>query len=447
MRGETRSTFPYRRLFWKWHLYAGLLGAPLLILIAVTGAILVFSPEIDHALRPDLWRIEPPGESRRAAQQDQSLLDVVRGRFPKSKILQYRQNDRPDKPYQFLLLTPGIAGLHDVWINPYSGEVVGERARETSFVRIVEQLHRRLLTGEIGSSIIELVTGWGIVLSLTGLFLWWPRTLRQLRQGLSVPTTGGAYKLNWRLHNALGGWFAAVILLLALTGMVFSTFTGAMYGKAMSATGGTRNPLFQPPKSTVIEEASRASLDPMLEQVRREAGPEGRFHVLLPGQPDGSVVFNDLRHERPEWTRLGDFRIWAFDQYSGKLLQRSGWDDLHPMFRFRILSLVIHFGSIYGLPTKILAVAASLAMTVLAVSGVLIWWWKRQRHAARANRPAPQESAAPVIPAAPISRSLVALCIGVGLVFPTIGASYLFLAAWELGTFWLRRASGRNLTA
>ncbi len=46
MSEAARRPFPYRRLFWKWHLYAGLFGTPLLILIAVTGAVLVFSPEI-----------------------------------------------------------------------------------------------------------------------------------------------------------------------------------------------------------------------------------------------------------------------------------------------------------------------------------------------------------------------------------------------------------------
>ena len=130
----------------------------------------------------------------------------------------------------------------------------------------------------------------------------------------------------------------------------------------MSATGGERNPLFRPPKSTASPGSGPASLDPMLAQIRREAGPDVRCHVLFPGEKDGSVVFTDLRSERPAWSGLGDFRIWAFDQFDGRLLQRSGWGDLHPLFQFRFLSLVIHFGSIYGLPTKILAVVACLAM-------------------------------------------------------------------------------------
>lgn len=439
MNAPRRPPFPYRRLFWKWHLYAGLFGTPLLILIAVTGAILVFSPEIDHALRPDLWVIQAPTESQQKSPSDQALLEGVRSRFPKSKILQYRQNDALDKPYQFLLITPGIKGLHDVWVNPYTGEMVGERARETSFVRIVEQLHRRLLTGEVGSSIIELITGWAIVLSLTGLFLWWPRTLRQLEQGLSVPRTGGAYKVNWRLHNAVGGWTAVLILLLAVTGMVFSTFSGAMYGKLMSATGGERNPLFRPPKSTASPDNGPASLDPMLAQIRQEAGPEVRCHVLFPNEKDGSLVFTDLRAERPEWSGLGDFRIWAFDPFDGRLLERSGWDDLHPLFQFRFLSLVIHFGSIYGLPTKILAVLACLAIPVLSVTGFLIWWWKRRRQASRAaQEPASPESES----TQPIAARIVAVCLAIALLFPTIGVSFLVLVAWEwLCRFFVRRPS------
>src|SRR5262245_14166555 len=55
--GREQRPFNYRQLFWKWHLYAGLFGAPLMILIALTGAILVFGPEIDRLIRPELWHI------------------------------------------------------------------------------------------------------------------------------------------------------------------------------------------------------------------------------------------------------------------------------------------------------------------------------------------------------------------------------------------------------
>src|SRR5687768_8144200 len=137
--------FNCRKLFWKWHKYAGLFGGPLLILIAITGAILVFSPEIDRLLRPDLWTIAAPSKGASSMVSDQAMIDLVRQKHPGERIIVYNQSSHPHEPYQFLLLGKPGDGIHDVWVNPYTGGVVGERMRETAFVRIVEQLHRRLL--------------------------------------------------------------------------------------------------------------------------------------------------------------------------------------------------------------------------------------------------------------------------------------------------------------
>jgi uncharacterized iron-regulated membrane protein len=427
MTAQPPSRYPYRHLFWKWHLYSGLLGTPLLILIAVTGAILVFAPEIDHWLRPDLWRIEPA--TAVAGVSDQSLFDTVRARHPDVPILSYKQNTRPDEPYQFMLFKPGMSGVLDVWINPYSGELVGERHRETAFVRIMEQLHRRLLTGEIGSSIIELMTGWGIVLCLTGLFMWWPRTRRQLRQGLTTTTRGGAYRFVWRLHNAVGGWTAAAILILALTGMVFSTFTGAMYQRVAKAAGAT-NPLFQGPQSTVVPGASTVSLDVVIAQARREAAGVP-FSVQIPAKPDGGIIIHTLTNSRASLGELLRTRSWSFDRYSGKLLQTAGWSEVHPIRQFWYYSLVLHFGSVFGLPTKILATLACLAIPILGFTGYLIWWWKGRREKRTTRVVAAGARELPVRLQASISKGLVACLIVVCLVFPVIGASFLLVALVE----------------
>jgi uncharacterized iron-regulated membrane protein len=431
--------FDYRRLFWKWHLYAGLFGSPLLILIALTGAILVFGPEIDHALRPDLWHIQPPpvGTSASSAISDQPLIDTVRSQFPKSKLNSYRQNDHPHEPYQFLLLTPGVRGVHDVWIDQYTGHIVGERHREYSSVRIAEQLHRRLLTGEIGSSIIEFITGWCIVLTLTGFYLWWPKSWRQLYNGIVPTFRGSAYKVNWRLHNTIGAWTAAVLLVLAVSGMVFSTFTGGMFIRLVALTGGPKR---AKPAATAKPEATAklVSIDDLLRKVRAEAPAGAQFNVQLPREADTSVVISTLRPERATWADRKDYRTWTFDAVSGTLVKHTTWDDQHPLLKFRQLSLVIHFGSIFGLPTKIIAFVACLAIPFLAVTGFLIWWWKRLGKSAVATRPAAASRSTSPVPAAPVSRWVVAALVGLCLIFPTIGVSFFAVIAFEALRYWWR---------
>jgi hypothetical protein len=40
------------RAIWRWHFYAGLIVAPFLLILAVTGSIYLFNDEIDDALYP-----------------------------------------------------------------------------------------------------------------------------------------------------------------------------------------------------------------------------------------------------------------------------------------------------------------------------------------------------------------------------------------------------------
>ncbi|WP_419192970.1 PepSY-associated TM helix domain-containing protein [Kolteria novifilia] len=424
---KRRQRFNYRKLFWRWHKLAGLLGGPLLVLIALTGAILVFSPEIDDWLRPDLKVIESPIPNAEPI-SDQAMIDLVREHVPDKRLLLYFQGEHSHEPYQFLLIGNPKEGLHDVWVNPYSGEIVGDRMRETAFVRIVEQIHRRLLTGEVGSSIVEFITGWGIVLVLTGLFMWWPRNLKALRHGLTVPFRGSGYKINWRLHNAVGAWIAVFILLMCLTGMVFSTYSGKIYRSIMQATGGAFGSSVT---STPTPGTATVSVDKVLEVIRNEVGQDAPLTVFLPNGEKACYVVQSRREERPVWTNRHDYRRWSFDQYSGEMLKRETWHDVHPMMRFWILSLTIHYGSFIGWPTKILAIVACLTLPILAVTGYLIWWWKRRARVNSASGPSAVSNRVAARAPAPVPKGLIVCLVGVGIVFPTIGVSFLALLGWE----------------
>lgn len=432
-----QRSFPYRKLFWKWHLYAGLLGGPLLILIAITGALLVFSPEIDEWLRPDLWIIEPAAaEINSQPVSDQTMVETVQTRFPKETIVLYRQNQRPDQPYQFLLFGNPKEGIHDVWVNPYTGEITADRMRETAFVRIVEQLHRRLLSGEIGSSIIELITGWGIVLTLTGCFLWWPRTAKALWNGLTLSFRGSAYKINWRLHNTVGVWVAFFVLMMCLTGMVFSTYSGKLYRSVMTATDFNKTAATASLKSVPQSGKSPVSIDQLIKKVRLDLPENVPLNVRWPRDKTGCFVITTDRNLRPLWSDRSQFQTWTFDQYSGEQLAFSHWDDLHPMRQFSAFSMTVHYGSIFGLPTKLIALVACLGVPILAITGYLIWWWKRKGKRQKLNQRRTQTNQTETRKNPPIPKTLFALLIIVGIVFPTIGLSFLLLLAYEMIRFW-----------
>ena len=65
------------RSVWRWHFYAGIIVAPFLLILAVTGAIYLFNDEINDVLYPELRFAAENGErvplSRIAASAAQAL--------------------------------------------------------------------------------------------------------------------------------------------------------------------------------------------------------------------------------------------------------------------------------------------------------------------------------------------------------------------------------------
>src|SRR5690606_19690096 len=92
---------------------------------------------------------------------------------------------------------------------------------------------------------IEVVAGWAIVLVVSGIFLWWPRG----RAGGVFSLRGRPAQRNWwrDLHAVTGVAACAAILFLAVTGMPWSAFWGAQFGRLTNEWGlGLPSHLFGP---------------------------------------------------------------------------------------------------------------------------------------------------------------------------------------------------------
>ncbi len=57
---EARKPRLYR-VIWRWHFYAGLIVAPILLVAAITGGLYVFHAELSGWLYQDLYFVEPTG--------------------------------------------------------------------------------------------------------------------------------------------------------------------------------------------------------------------------------------------------------------------------------------------------------------------------------------------------------------------------------------------------
>lgn len=164
-----RESTSFYNLAWRWHFYAGLFVIPFMILLSITGIIYLFKPQLDAWMYADLMQV-PVAEQRLSADQQ---LAIVREAYPQATVSKYLPPAVQDRSAQFVINQGGQE--LNLFVDPYNGSLLGAQDALWNLQAVVRKLHGDLLIGTVGDRLIELAAGWGIVLVVSGLYLWWPR--------------------------------------------------------------------------------------------------------------------------------------------------------------------------------------------------------------------------------------------------------------------------------
>ena len=195
-----------------------------IMLICFSGAMLVFEKEIMEWSNPSLYRVKPTGYSPLALDE---LYEKALATLPDivqiTGITVFPEHDRT---YQINLSKPHRASIY---INPYTGEVMGKNER-LPFFRTMFKMHRWMLGSArsedggmgIGKLIVGISTLMFVFVLLSGIVIWWPRNRKMLMNRLSFKLRKGWRRLWYDLH-VVGGMYALVLLLaMAMTGLTWS---------------------------------------------------------------------------------------------------------------------------------------------------------------------------------------------------------------------------------
>lgn len=352
-----------RRFLLNLHLWAGLVGGVFLILSGITGSLMVFENEIDRALNPKLTWVTS-GENHLTLTEMKSRLEE---KYPGRAVAGFLIPPRSDIAWGAALQskTPGSGAPLDVTFNPFTGDVLGTESERNNFVRYVHSFHLRLMMGDAGTLLVSLAAVLLLVLSLSGVVLWWPRKL------LKVNWRSQTNQLNFELHQALGIYLSFFLMIFAITALVIHWENAAtrMANRIANSADVPPFPRLQPLSANSVT----LSPDRLLSIAESAAPGAHATWILLSANPVRIAM------KYPE-DRTPSGRTNLFiDAYTGNVVfhlnSRSG-----PL-GYRLVKLwnrEIHTGDIGGLPTRILACVISLTLPVMAVTGPLIWWNRRQ---------------------------------------------------------------------
>lgn len=350
-----------RKVILKAHMYAGLCVGLLLAMSGLTGSLLVFGDELDGLLNPSLLRVEPRDE--RATLED--VLSSVQRAFPNERAARIRFPREREGTYEVCF--EAKQDPRCAYVDPHTASVLGSRVPARSFKGRLFYLHRRLLSGETGETIIGIGGILLLLMSLSGLFLWWPGR-GNLSRGWKIRWKGGKYRVSYDLHRMLGVCAVLFLSVTAFTGaaMVFRpSFEGALNRLGSNAPPTTTRPM------SVARPGDRVSLDEIMRRADA-ALPQGETTLLtLPATPTAAVTVR--KKLESEWHPNGRSLV-HLDQYSGQPLAVENSLQAPTGTRIGGNLYPIHTGRWGGLGTRALQALTGCALLFLSITGILMFW-------------------------------------------------------------------------
>jgi uncharacterized iron-regulated membrane protein len=353
-----------RRLWLNIHLWLGIGLAVLLIPISLSGALLVWSDHVDALVNPGRYAVtagQPQPPSALLAGATSALgpgFQPIAVRMPESgrwpATVTAREQRRGER-------TGGRPRLLTVYLDPASGRVLDTAEFRNSLVGFMHRFHENLTIPQYSG---RAVVGWAgvglLLLSLSGIYLWWPRSAG-CRRGLRwrrAPNTPS------NLHHLFGFWIAIPLAIVSATG-VYLGFPQQARGLLSSVA-----PLTPPQRAFNAKLLAAPHIDVDRAKDIAQAAVAGTqvAAIFLPTQASQAWRTHLRAADSESLTTV------LVDDRSGVLSQvkpRSG-DTIAQWIRW------IHEGSHSGVLWQLLVFLCGVLPTVFAVTGTMIWLRRRK---------------------------------------------------------------------
>lgn len=378
-----------------------------MLILATTGIIYLFKPQLDAAMYHNMMFVQPSGAMLPYTEQVQSAQVA----YPNAAVTKFTPNPAANRSTEVVVATPAGKNLA-VFVDPYAGQVLGVRDEDRNLQAIARKIHGDLLIGNWGDYLVELAACWALVLLLSGLYLWLPRKKVSLL-GTLIPRLWSQNKrIFWRDLHAVPGFYGTLLIgFLILTGLPWTGFWGDTFAQVwgrfpdqmwddvpqstlLTGSLNEHGTLFVPwaaeqmpmPLSTFSERDNHAEanlaifveettsttanirtvLNTVVDLALANGAPPG-FSVAFPEDETGVYTVSAFPNDPTQEVTM------HMDQYSGALLASVGWKDYGLVPKAVEMGVSIHMGKYFGLANQLLMLFAALVTVMLSITGAILW--------------------------------------------------------------------------
>lgn len=356
----------FRKIIFWLHLCSGILAGIFIFIMCVTGALLAFEPDILEFAEREMRVVNVPAQNAE--------------RISAFEIIEKARQAKPDaKPSAIIFqnekssaATVALGRDGQIFVNPYTGEITGEGARGwRGAFRVIEDAHRWLaLEGAgrtVGKSLNDAANLLFFFLAISGLYIWFPRSLRWrnfkavlwFRRGLK----GKARNFNW--HNTIGFWTSLVLIILTLTGVIISY---QWAGNLLYTLTGNEVPQQQPRQSNQTEK-EEFTLPENLDEILAKAENHTNWKTIslrLPVTKDAAVFTVD---EGIYWNKFGRSTL-TIDTKTSEVAKWEAYGEQNAARQLRSWARFTHTGETFGFIGQFIAFLACVGGAFLVWTGI-----------------------------------------------------------------------------
>lgn len=383
----------------KIHFWLSVPAGFIISIVCLAGAALSFEQEITRLLHPEWSEVQlSASEAGRTPLPPSQLIARVQGQV--ADTLTVSSVEYASSPTAPVLVSFRQTGRKQLVVHPYTGKVVGWKSRLPFFTAMFG-LHRWLLDApkeKTGTTVGRTVVGWAVlcmvVILLTGIAVWMPRTVKGLRSRTHLSVRGGFRRFAHDTHRVLGIYAVLFLLVMALTGLTWSfpSYRSAVVslfgmkwesGGKSAARGGKQGGKDRKSADRSQHRPSYAVWDAALAGVRAHYAEYTSLRV------DGEAVAVNIA---PQGAMKQEDR-WEYDARTGAPGKCTPHDKQPDMRRAHDVIYALHTGMWGGGLMRFLYFLAALLGGTLPLTGFWIWWHRKRMKRTHSAKGAVTEAA------------------------------------------------------
>lgn len=366
------SKIGMRKAWFQVHKWIGLLLAIAIIPICFTGAALVWKDTLDRTVNPARFATSGAEATRPVSEYAAAATNAL---APGERVLSVRfsEDAGPVIVTAAQPAKPGAGGRPVrtmVWLDPGTAQVLDKATSSEGVVRVFHVIHGSLMLPGVGRKIVGWIGVAMLISSISGIWLWWPTVGKWVR-GLRWRRHNN---LDTNLHHMMGFWISVPLFILSFTGVwiSFPPFFAKLSGAQTQQKQGTE----KKGAEKKGEGPGRMAAQPLETTTQ---GVDGAVTAAVDQVAGTPMLVTWPTDQKAEWEvslkpAEGAVASVTVDDVTGEAKLEKARPERGGIAR---TMRRIHDGNGTGALWQTIVFLGGLLPTILAITGVIMWWRAR----------------------------------------------------------------------